>query len=163
MNQEPLAQTVADLEVALFAELQDGLRGVYTESARPDNDNPAKHLLHRLHILLWRYGVSSFDPGQSANVLWKSPRLEDLGRSSYRYSIDNPLPRPALHYVLHMAAMRMTAVEFEASIQVQKEGHLSHSPERWINWFECLLEYSFGDREKADKILLSARKGGERL
>ena len=161
--QELLAQAVADLEVTLFAELQDGLRKVYTESTRPDNDNPAKHLLHRLHELLWRYGLSSFDPGQSANVLWKSPKLDDLGRGSYRYSIDNPLPRPVLHYVLHTAAMRMPTAEFEAITKTQKEGHLSHSPERWINWFECLLEYSFGERERAERMLSSTRRDGGHL
>lgn len=159
-NQERVAQAVVNLEVLLFAELQDGLRTVYAESMRPDNDNPVKHLLHRLHRLLWQYGVSSFDPDRSANTLWKSPKFEGYGRAGYRYSIDNPLPRQALHYVLHVASMRMTDAEFANISQAQRQGRFRSDPERWVKWFEYLLERSFGNPQQAGTLLVSLESDG---
>ena len=149
-NPECLAQAVAKLEVDLFQDLQQGLETVYAASERPDNDNPAQYLLHRLHTLLWTHSVSNIDPGRPASIMWKKPNAEedgfrDYGRTEYRYSINNPFPRPLLHYVLHMVAMRVPD-EIEVTLKSQERGLFRDNPEKWINWFEYLLARCIGDQ-----------------
>ena len=156
-NPDYRAQAVAKLEVDLFRDLQQGLEAVYAASERPENDNPAQYLLHRLHRLLWTHGVSNIDPERPASIVWKRHSVDeggfrDYGKTEYRYSISNPLPRPSLHYVLHMVAMRVPD-EFEMTCKMQGRGQFRDDPERWINWFEYLLARCIGDQPQ-DPVLL---------